>query len=281
MFSTNMHYCGSKSLTYARYNDLEDLRQSAQSSDWFKKSPLNDERWAGGSKADFLRRCAEGNVKYMQRSDKLIEEFGNSAVQGQAYELDYNPYLGIVDTTLMQAGNPNCLHGPIMQETVKAPVKIYMDMWISSTCSTRAIENRGIAALALARALSLFRPVMLDIVLANRHTPSNTDCVQVVPAPTTPFDAARACFMIADPCFVRAGLMRMLFHHAKSIKDCGIPSLSAGISWQSEKLGRWLADNDGIEEFVMLPLMFDNGEWGSEAYAKQWVKDQVDRFANT
>lgn len=279
MFVSETVYHGRKKCVRARYRDMDDLRAECKKSKHaaaYRREAPN--RWAGGSYDDFLEQSEGRKNSYTDRADRYLTRFGNVALETLGVDLEYNDVHGMLDVDAYMNGESACLYGQTVHETDSAPIKMYMDQWISSTVSPRAIEMRGVACLALLQALSLHRPVMLDIVLCNRYSPTSTDIIQTVPAPTAPMNVSLAAWMVAAPVFVRKGYMGMTYHHGGSSRSCSIPMISAGERWQSTQLGQYLAEEDGVDDFVFLPMMFDNGKWTSEEYAIQWIKSEMRRL---
>lgn len=279
MISRKVNYYKSKSCVFARYDDMADLVVQTQRSPYAKAyrkgTPV---KWAGGTYNDFLEGAAGMPNNYTERADRYLTRFTNVAMETLGIDMDYNPTHGVLDMDAYMAGEPDCLYGNTYTESDSAPVRMYIDQWISSTVHPTAIEMRGIAMLALLQAVSLHRPVSMDMVLCNRYTPTGTDIIQTVPAPTAPMNVSLASWMVASPVFVRQGIMSMTYHHGGSKRDCGIPMISAGRPWQSTQLGEWLAEQDGVQDFVFLPMMFDNGGWKNEEYAIRWIKDNLKRL---
>lgn len=234
--------------------------------------------WYGSSYQAFLDATKRGDVAYVPRAEKLVDRFANLAIADYDVDMEYNTQIGVLDYHAALAGDPNCMFGPAMVETDRSPVQIYLDCWTSCTISPKAMETRGIAVLALAMALSVFRPVRVKVVTGLQHSPTRTNMIQIIDVPTAPMDISYASWMLASPAFFRRGLLMRAWDIAESKKWCGIPRLS-NVSWQLRDMGKWLADQDGVNDFVFLPHMLDQGQWGSEEYALSWVKQQLARFA--
>lgn len=271
------HKC--KFVTYESVNDFA-LRLLNCDNNAQAYLSRNNRRWAGGTEDDVQRGCRGETLTYAERADKYVTQFGNVAVQDHAIDMEFNVEQGELDVGAWLSGEPEHLYGPTYTKTDRAPVAITVDQWIWRGCSNATIERRGVAAMALAQALTMYRPVMLYVVLANRHVPSNTNAVQVIPAPSNPMDTARCAYMLAAPPFVRAGMMPMLHQIAKSPAPCGIPYVRPGFNWQSTQLGEWLAPRLGVEQdnIIHLPMMLDDQEFGSDASAQAWVKRHVERY---
>lgn len=284
MIVTTDQYDGKRKVTFAQYASVNDFAtQLGKSKFAAGYDRRNDYGWAGGSVADTLRDCERGDEQYAREAEKWIDRFSNVALEQYALDLEHNTQFGMVDVGAWMAGEPEHLCGPTFTPTDRAPIAITMDQWIWCGIKTRTIKRRGVAAMALLQALSLFRPVMLYVVLANRHVPSRTDCIQVIPAPTTPMDTSRTGVMVAAPRFVRSGMMPMLHEHAKSDAPCSIPALQAGLGWQTHKLARWLAPRLGVDDdnIIHLPAMQSPQEFGNDRDAQAWVTKWVKHYADT
>lgn len=236
--------------------------------------------WAGGDENTCLRGCRGQDHSYADEADKYVTQFGNVAIQQNAIDLEFNMEQGELDVGAWQSGEPECLYGPTVTKTDRAPIAVTLDQWIWSGCRTSVIKRRGVAAMALVQALSMYRPVMLYAVIAHRHMPSRTNAVQIVPAPSNPMDTGRCAFMLAAPPFVRAGMMPMLHQIAGSPAQCGIPETTAGMKWQTNEFGAWLSTYLGVEEdnVVHLPMMLDNQSFGSDNDALAWVQDKLEKY---
>lgn len=285
MIITPDTYDGKRKVKLATYASINDFADELERSDYAKSY---DERhhgledWAGGDLKKTVEKSRRGDERYARQAEKWVEQFSNVALQDYALENEHNTQFGMVDVGAWLAGEPEHLYGPTITHTDRAPVAITLDQWIQCTVPTDAIVRRGVAAVALTQALSMYRPVVLYIVLANRHTPSSTDAVQIIPAPTSPMDSARAGLMVAAPYFVRAGMMPMLHHIAQDNRPCGIPALSAGRRWQTHQLPKWLAPRIGVnpENMIHLPMMYNTQEFDNDANALAWVRKWVKHYAD-
>lgn len=283
MHIVNDTLTGKHKAKFVTYDSVNDFALRLLNCDHHAQAYLDrsEGRWAGGDKETALRGARGEDHSYAARADKFVTQFGNVALQDHAIDLEFNCEQGDLDIGGWASGEPEHLYGPTYTKTDRAPVAVTVDQWIWAGCHTSTIERRGVASMALVQALSMYRPVMLYVVLADRHVPSNTNAVQVIPAPCNPMDTARCAFMLAAPPFVRAGMMAMLHQIAQSGADCGIPAVSAGMGWQATQLGGWLAPRLGVEtdNIVHLPMMLDNQSFGSDGDALAWVRANVAKYS--
>lgn len=265
-----------------RYSDLENLRK-----DIHKRAPRSKqileyfpEDWAGGSIDDCVQYLAMGDVSKVARAQDMVDKVSNSAVKTFGLGYDYGAEEGELDVNAWLAGEEQCVYGPLPTHTERAPIKIYLDLWISGTIPNRVIENRGIAVLALVQALSLYRSVSLEVVVPVRHRAVRKDLIMTVPVPTAPMDLGRAAFACYNPLLVRQGLYLMTFPHLETTKPDGLGAVFDNFSWQGGKLGEFMADLDGIQEHIFLPMMFDNGIWNDQNNILPWVLEHMNKYGN-
>lgn len=283
MYRTDVKYTERNTCVLGVYRDVEDLvREVDQSA--FSRAYRDEHRsrdgvqWCGGTYETFQEGARGGLNRFTKRVEAMMDKFTNVALETHGIDFEYNEHFGALDRSAYEAGEDMCLFGPTHTDTVKAPIKVYVDQWISSTVPARVIETRGAAVMALVQALSLFRPVSLDIVVASGHYGTRTDTIQVIPAPTYTVNVSLSAWMLAAPDFMRVGMYSMIYDLVGSKKSDMLPMLNAGQTWQSTQLGNWLAKRDGVTQHVFLPMMFDNGIWGTEAVALNWVKSELKRL---
>jgi hypothetical protein len=268
-----------KKVKLVEFSDTLDLmryvKKSAKGESYKRTLPS---KWAGGTMDEFYERSSLGDAKYMKRAEQYVDQFANIALESYDIDLDYNTQVGVLDYEAALAGDPCCMFGPTHTETEKAPVNVYVDTWTSCTVRTSAMTMRGVAVLAFAQALSVFRPVIVKLTTGMEHTPSRTNAIMTMNVPTAPMDVSIASWVLGSPQPFRCGFLGAVWEVAGSDRHCGIPRLRDS-KWQQGQMGAWLAKRDGVQDVVHLPFMMDNGRWDNEAYCLQWVKDQLARFA--
>lgn len=265
---------GFRMVTYDNAAQVAEFGKSKYSQ-WYHKDASDN--WFGGSYQSFLDKAKRGDADEARKADKYVEQFANLAIEDYAYDLDYNTQVGVLDYHAAAAGNPACMFGPSVDLTEKSPVHIYIDTWTSCTVSTRAMEMRGVAVLALAMALTVFRPVMVKMTTGLRHSPTRLDMLQIVDVPTAPMDLSMAAWMLVNPTMFRRGLLGNVWATAKSDKPCGVPRPSSPLL-QPSKMPEWLGAQYGVKDVVFLAHMMGGREWDSEEYVLSWIKTQLARF---
>lgn len=233
--------------------------------------------WAGGTFEQYADWSAIGDPSYARKAEKYVDQFANLAIRDYTPTLEYNTQVGILDYHAAMAGDPACMFGPTVAESDQSPINVYVDAWTSAAVPARAMEMRGIAVLALALALSVFRPVRVKLVAGMKHTPTSTDAIVTIDVPTAPMDLSIASWMLGSPTMFRMGLLSSIWGIANSSAFCGIPPLSDS-RWQRQDMGDWLAKRENVNDVVFLPMMYGGGEWADEAKCLAWVKEQIARF---
>lgn len=276
----------------AEYEGIDDLGRTLKNApahlrDRFISPNGHEVNWAGGSTDDVIRKCESGDMRYVKRSEKLVDRISNVAIEGTSIQLEYNPVYGMLDQAAMDAGNPMCMYGATMTTDDRSPVMVYVDNWISSTIPNDRIVRRGVAVLALVQALSVYRPVFAKFVAASGATfDRHNDNIQIIPVPTYPMDLSRAAWMLASPEFTRAGVYSLsnLVHDQVGMDFGPIMAGGRGKVWQKTQLGKWAAARDGVTDHVFLPMMMDKrdtSDWKNDETALKWVQKHVKRLRPT
>lgn len=230
--------------------------------------------WTGDDPATALGKLYKGDDRFVAQAERLADKFSNLAIQTLGVDNAYNPVYGAVDIGAYNAGVPDHLYGPTMTHTEKAPVAITLDTWIAADVKKSAIAMRGIAAMALAQAVSMYRPVSLYIVDAVKYVPSRLDVVQIVQLPTAPLNVSRCMYALAGTSFSRVCMIAGVNATAENTADCSLPTMSRGKVWQETQLPKFIAPYLGMSEdsIVHLPLMMSNSGVTTEQTAEKWVK---------
>ena len=275
---TSIEQVGGMDLKLVYYEGLQDFSKVRHAQRLNTKQHDAQTRWAGGSVKDLFRGCERGDVSYAEKADKFVDEFANVAIQDYEVTLEWNDQNGELDYDLAMAGEEQYMYGPTVEKTDRSPVNLYVDQWTSCMIPTDQMVRRGVAILALAQSLSIYRPVNTYIATGTHHRPTHTDIVQVTRVPTNPMDISRASWMLASPAFFRQGQLPLTFYHSHSDRNCGVPPLSNS-KWQATQLGKWLAERDGVQECLHLPLMYHSDDvWKSDKKTLEWVQYNLKRF---
>lgn len=120
------------------------------------------DNWAGNSYSGFLQACKQGASEYKQNYIRDVMAQLDASVQDRTIRqtvsdvAGYNP-----NVPEYLIGLPTHMRRKELVQTRLAPVRLYMDMFVSAGCSDNAIQNRAAAACALAARLAQDRAVEL------------------------------------------------------------------------------------------------------------------------
>ena len=265
-------------LRVVEYDNLYEVEKTRREQKYYAGKHAKDTKWAGGTVPEFYKGCLSGDLWYAEQAEKFVNEFSNIAIKDYEATLEWNDQTGELDYEAATAGEEQYMYGPTIEQTDTAPVSIYVDAWTSAMIPTSDMRRRGIAVLALVQALSVYRPVNAYVVAGCRHMPTKSDVLQVCRVPTNPMDLPRAAFMLGSPMFFRQGLLPLVYEHAMTRAQCGVPLLQNG-KWQGAEMGEWLAEKEGVHEALLLPYMMGREhQWGSDDAVLEWVKQQMKRY---
>lgn len=184
-------------LTWDQFNHwLDDKRANY--------GPENDAEWYGETLADARAKFRHGDKTSVTRAESLTGQFSD-VLDMETLRREYMPnvtgVLPLVPAYL--AGTPENMLCPVDVESAQGEVVLAVDLFISASFSVEAGLRRGAAVLALAQYLATKRPVRLVAFYAvtggnDRHAKGFA-----VDIPCTPFDLARASFILANPAMLR------------------------------------------------------------------------------
>jgi hypothetical protein len=267
-------------VTTVEYASPRDFMNAAKKG--AKRSSYHAETgWAGGTR-DYFERGLKGDVlDYCDAAEDKITQFGNVAIEEYERTLSQNTVHGVLDYQAAMAGNPACMFGVTIDPTDRSPVDLYIDPWVSGGIRAYAIQQRGIAILALVQALQMYRPVHAYILKGSHHTQARKtakDTIQTLQIPTQPMDLARASFLLCSPTVNRLGFLAAIYEAHKTSQRCPSPQMTYS-DWQRQKLGGWLAAKHGVSSYLYLHRMASNdGFWSSEERTIAWIKAQLHKF---
>lgn len=259
------------------YDNPRDLiKQRARSVDTYG-GEVNPTTWSGGT-VDYFERGLRGQVlDFVDAAADKVTQFGNVALQDYAIDFEYNLTYGVLDYGAMMAGNPACMYGATVVETDRSPIDIYIDPWVRGEVSASVIAARGVGILALVQALSVLRPVNAYILKGSHHNPAKTDTIQTLQIPTAPMDIARASFILCSPTVNRQGFLNSIHAAHKTKRHCSSPPMNAA-RWQRDGMPKWMAERNGVRDYLHLTGMFDAGMWGNDERVIAWIKEQIAKF---
>ena len=167
--------------------------------------------------------CFTGDTSAVAESDALLARM-EEHIQMPSTRAHWESAVAgaFPDIPAFLSGQPLNMRMRTKVQTESAPIAIMVDLGISGGISAQQVRNRGIAILALTRALAAHRPVelwALDFGAADeggssfgRSSKSNAVCV-AAKIETSPLDLAAASYALTHPAFVRQVLFGLETHY--------------------------------------------------------------------
>lgn len=184
-------------------------------------------KWAGGlTYAQCKKKVFTGDEKLLRESDKVLNQLEDSGLVAPEtfWTHDVAGYLPCVPSYL--AGAPESMRRMDHRPSESAPIRIYVDLFISWTFTEDEVMRRGITLLALARKLQAVRPVELYVLMACGKDNEKDDWISPqIKLETSPLDLSIASFMLGHPGFVRQ--MCFAWCVSRGANDC-IPHFAHG-----------------------------------------------------
>ena len=161
---------------------------------------------------DCVRLTRNGDLSTVAASDKLLTRFESAAqFDTKAHATVSAVAGGVPNVPAMLAGHPLAMRQRRRVEAPQAPLTILADIGASAGVDADEMRKRGVAILALVRALAHVRPVTLYACAAMLPRGSvNPDtggalstCAWAFPIDTAPLDLARAAHILTNPSILR------------------------------------------------------------------------------
>jgi hypothetical protein len=226
-----------------------------------------DTKWSGGNWQQALTRARQGELARVSSSDAFIDRMEDlAALETHAFETQAAVAGGAVNVPAFLSGHPASmrLRRRVMKQ--QAPLVVMVDCFASYGVSTKSIERRGAAVLALVRAMSAIRPVTL---LAFCALGGSTTTVHSFRVETAPLDLARAAWALGSP-----NVLRHHFHALRG-KITDNPACYEG-GFSDPDATADLAKALGFEDYVSTGAMVGAcPDWQSDEAAADWVRQTL------
>jgi hypothetical protein len=149
----------------------------------------------------------KGRDDAVTRSEKLLDEMEADGIETNTLTWEYSQAGAIPCVPSFLAGAPESMRCLIDTATDRAPVKIFASVCLSAGFSSREIEQRGTAILALCRKLQSIRPVELWLYadMDGRENGDGTGrcALPIIRIDTSPLDLTTASYIMTDAGFLR------------------------------------------------------------------------------
>lgn len=163
--------------------------------------------WAGGlNYAEALKTARDGDMSAVEKSDKLLEEMERLfPAPSSRHEWVDDVTGAFPNVPAYLAGQPLNMRRKRKTENEFAPLAVVVNLASSAMIDVDDVRKRGVAILALVRALAARRPVELWVGCTaggNQKTDSDSSSVYFK-IETAPMDLAHAAHLISHPSISR------------------------------------------------------------------------------
>ena len=177
-------------------------------SEWIRALPeskrLVDSDWCGGMDYTTARDAIwRGDMAGVAASDALLDQFESVVPVSRSWRTFAAVAGGAPNVAAHLAGSPLSMRVRQRAFSQGAPLNVFVDIVSSYGVPAESLTRRGVAALALVRALGANRPVRVFAVAAMQHSEATSSQFIAVEIPA-PVDLARAAFLLAHPAAARA-----------------------------------------------------------------------------
>lgn len=189
------------------FDSMAEAADKAQSDSKYH-SRKKQRSWCGGH--DFAQACKaarEGDIASVEASDKLLEKmeaYGLATVKAQWID---DVAGAIPNVPAHIAGHPLSMRRKAKAASAAAPIAIIVDLTTSAAIEPNEARARGVAILALVRALSQRRPVELWACAGLDADNYRNACFVTVKIDTAPLDLAHAAH-----CLTHVGFPRQILY---------------------------------------------------------------------
>lgn len=168
-----------------------------------------DMHWAGGlDYKECIRAIEIGDDESLRESDKLLERVEGDGIELLSPMWENNRTGAFPCVPSFLAGDPEAMRHLTLASTDVAPIRIYIDLFLSCGFSAEQCRIRGVTLLALARKLQAIRPVEMYLIMSCGDRDSKKRFKDgwispMIKLETSPLDLTTASFVLGHPGFVR------------------------------------------------------------------------------
>lgn len=192
------------------------------------KHPRNQDRsWLGGMSYEEAAKAAyEGYAAGLVESDAMLDKFSDLDLASRRWRTFDAVAGGAPNIGAYLAGSPLSMRRRERQLSDAAPLNVFCDVMSSAAIDVSSLKNRGVAVLALVRALSATRPTTVYMVGGDGSAPTTPAAFCAVRM-DNPMDLSRAAFFLGHPGAARGLLYSTLKH------GLGCPISTGSWAWGS------------------------------------------------
>lgn len=162
----------------------------------------------GFARGDTDEKAIEASAKMLSKFEELV------AIRGSKFVIIDDVAGAIPNVPAYLAGHPLTMRRRQRVQIEQAPLVLVIDAAPSATVSMDQMKQRGIALLAIARLLTITRPLEIYVGTAVGAALANgKECHGVYTRiETSPLDLARACYGITGAAYPRGGCFEYIYN---------------------------------------------------------------------
>lgn len=261
---------------------IQATQNHAQNSYLKRASATNS--WSGNiSGKTAIKYARQGNLASVEASDKLLTEMEQYLNFGVSKFERFNTVAGgAVNVPAYISGAPASMVSRRRTMSEQAPLSIIVDLSTSASIDADQLQARGVAILALVRALAIVRPVTLHVMDAGQFGGySDGTNANIIAMDTAPLDLARAAFVLTSPAMARqlcfhASNQQALKRNSGNVANGSIQWPFNDHSWSTRNMGKVAADAIGAAEYLYIA-----GAFSSDGIIKkptEWLKEKISEY---
>lgn len=206
--STSLGRFIGRSIHYIIAPSLSEMGQFARESNLPKKNSGGSWWDLGISTEQAISMCFTGDTSAVEASDALLSKMEEHTNMPSTRSIWYDDVSGAFpNIPAYIAGQPLNMRQRQKVQIDSAPLAIMVDLSVSGAINAQQVRNRGVAILALTRALSAHRPIELwamDLGAADEGRGTPVNCVvMATKIETSPLDLSAASYALCHPGFLR------------------------------------------------------------------------------
>lgn len=176
--------------------------------------------WMGAKDtAEIWRQARQGDVSQVPAADKMLAKFEDVVIPSARHRRAYDVAGAAPVVPAYLSGNPlNMVRRKTFRDEA-APVAVCFDGTTSSAVKASEMRARGVAVLALVRALLMRRPVELWVGAGLDSHPSSGNpggSWHLCRINTAPLEIAQAAHYLTSPSIIRGLCYGLSYHHDQS-----------------------------------------------------------------
>ena len=230
--------------------------------------------WLGSTAEEYATLLRDGDLSAVAASDALLSRIETDLdVSGLRRELVPAVVGPVANVPAYLAGIPESMLAFEQVESDRGEITVLADMFISASFDPSAYRRRGVALLALVRALSIVRPVRLFALVAHERGKNRHGCV--VELPSNPLDLATCGFWLAHvSAFRQFGLAETFHYMEDATTQHGFRDMTEAesVAWLAGQLD---LDRDNV---ILSPGMVSGdgtAPFKTDAGAVDWVQGRI------